>query len=159
MAKGSVKDIDKGWKHIMKVVPALEGAVVSVGVIQGKSTNENADDSLTAAGLAAVHEFGSEKRNIPERSFLRSTIRENKDRYFEILEKIADNIMVKKKSPKQQLGKLGLLAENDVKKKIVDLKDPPLKAATIARKGSSNPLIDKGHMKDSITHKVELNAR
>ena len=52
------------------------------------------------------------------------------------------------------MGELGLKAAVDVQEKVLDVKQPPNAPRTIARKGSANPLIDTGHLRQSITHEV-----
>jgi hypothetical protein len=49
---------------------------------------------------------------------------------------------------------IGINGRNIVMEAITDLKTPPNSAATIQRKGSSNPLIDTGLMRRSVTWKV-----
>ena len=49
---------------------------------------------------------------------------------------------------------LGMKIENAIRLKILSNVPPPLKEATIKRKGSSHTLIDSGQMLASITHSV-----
>ncbi|MCY1185956.1 hypothetical protein D9M73_267810 [compost metagenome] len=53
------------------------------------------------------------------------------------------------------LEQMGNLAEGHVKQEITDLKDPPNAKSTIAKKGSDNPLIDSGHMRQSIRYVID----
>jgi len=57
---------------------------------------------------------------------------------------------------KQQTRKAGIVAADSVKKYIRNQPPqwPPLKAATIKRKGSSKMLIDHGDLINSITHQL-----
>jgi len=48
----------------------------------------------------------------------------------------------------------GMKAQAAIQQAIVDLSDPPNAPSTIEAKGSSNPLIDTGHMKNSVTYVV-----
>ena len=50
---------------------------------------------------------------------------------------------------------LGTQAMNDVKFRIVSGSYAPLNPKTIKAKGSSKPLIDDGHYKNSITYRVD----
>jgi hypothetical protein len=54
---------------------------VRIGILsnQWSETAEGHEDNFGPVELGAVHEFGSEKRNIPKRSFLRSTMENRKD--------------------------------------------------------------------------------
>ena len=49
---------------------------------------------------------------------------------------------------------LGEKVVADVQRKIVALKDPPNAPSTIAKKGSANPLIDTGRLRQSIDFEV-----
>jgi len=51
------------------------------------------------------------------------------------------------KGLEQELGKVGLLAQSQVRAKITAIKSPPNAQSTIDKKGSSNPLIDTGQMR------------
>ena len=50
---------------------------------------------------------------------------------------------------------VGAYAADVIQQRIVDLKEPPNSPITIALKGSSNPLVDTGHMRQSVTWEVE----
>jgi len=51
---------------------------------------------------------------------------------------------------KKALEIMGQMIESDIKRKIVTLKTPPNKPDTIRKKGSSNPLVNKGFLKGAI---------
>lgn len=54
----------------------------------------------------------------------------------------------------QTLDGIGLIATGAVQQYMTDLKTPPNAKYTIEQKGSSNPLIDTGSMRASVTHKI-----
>jgi hypothetical protein len=54
----------------------------------------------------------------------------------------------------QILETVGVVAAGEVKVYMTQLRTPPNAASTIRKKGSDNPLIDNGHMRASVTHKV-----
>lgn len=60
------------------------------------------------------------------------------------------------KTMDQILETVGVVAEGAVKVYMTELKTPPNAASTIRKKGSSNPLIDTGAMRQSVTHKVSI---
>lgn len=101
------------------------------------------------AGITKPHEI-----TIPERSFIRSTIDENAAKYHDLVKKLAGLVIDGKMLTRQALGMLGLRVVADIKRRIQRGIDPPLKQATIDRKHSSKPLIDKGQLLNSITHEV-----
>ena len=57
-------------------------------------------------------------------------------------------------SAEELCEKMGNVIQKDIRKKIRDIKTPPNAPSTIARKGSSNPLIDTGLLHQSVTYKV-----
>lgn len=56
----------------------------------------------------------------------------------------------------QILETVGVVAAVAVKVYMTDLKTPPNAASTIRKKGSNNPLIDEGHLRAAVTHKVSI---
>lgn len=58
------------------------------------------------------------------------------------------------KTPDETLEIIGLTAVGAVKKYMTDLKTPPNAPSTIRKKKSSNPLIDTGAMRASVTHSI-----
>lgn len=147
-----VVDIDYGWRDLMKTFEGLEGEIsVVVGV---PATADDYKDGANQVLVASVNEFGSDDGRIPERSFLRSTVDEKAQEYSALLAKLVRRVVDGKITPNQALDRLGLTVERDVKRKIVDLKEPPNAEWTIEQKKSSNPLIDTGQLRQSITYEI-----
>jgi hypothetical protein len=136
---------------IRKSVAAASGNFVKVGVPSGK----NEKDGTPIAMIAAVHEFGSVTRGIPERSFLRAGIRENQADFVRLNRVNLAKVAAGRMHVRDALGQLGAMAAGKVQTKITDGPFEPLKAATINRKGSSKPLINTGNMRQAITWKVD----
>lgn len=127
--------------------------MVKVGLVAGEADSENIDKAFWS-------EFGTE--TIPERPFLRNTMRNNRDAYRAAMRTAAKTIIRTaarggdaRGAVTLALRKLGLKASDDVKAEITALSDPPNAPATIARKGSSNPLIEDGEMRNAVSSKVE----
>lgn len=93
--------------------------------------------------------------NIPERSFLRSTFDQNEKKWFSFAKKQLEKIMTGEISAKEACDRLGARMQSDVQKTIRNVRTPPNAPSTVASKGSSNPLIDSGRMRQSIIWKVE----
>lgn len=117
------------------------------------------DDSYYAM-IAAVHEFGITIRKtkgsivIPERSFLRSTFDEKNDEWFKFVKKQIPKLLKGQMDAKTICERLGAKMVGDIQIQLTQLSDPPNASSTIAQKGSSNPLIDKGGLRTRITYKV-----
>ena len=142
--KKSPDKILKALKRIDKQLNKSES--VKVGLPKG--SNEY-PDGTSVIMVGVINEFGSPSKNIPERSFLRSTVSENKVKYKTLFKKIAVRITEGTMTMSQGLSLVGLQVQTDVRQKITDIKEPPLQH----REG--NPLIDTGHLRQSIVFKVE----
>ncbi|MFL1558580.1 hypothetical protein [Pseudomonas sp. O11] len=90
--------------------------------------------------------------NIPARPWLEPGVASATP---EVLLTIQDG-MEAGKSMDQILEAVGVVAAGKVKVYMTDLKTPPNAASTIRKKGSSNPLIDTGAMRQSVTHQVSI---
>lgn len=148
-----VNDKDLGLKDIMKSLKELEGIVVKVG-IQGE------DAEKTTKGVSIVHyatenEFGTS--TVPARSFIRSTVDDNKG-FKEQIDIAFNSVLNKKDTPYAAMARVGIIARDDIIAKINlgDRRWPPLSPLTVKRKKSSKPLIDTGRLKQSITYTFEV---
>ena len=152
----TVEDRDRGLRKIQRNVRAFAGLELAIG-IQGPEAGaiEHDADDLTNVELGAIHEFGAPGAGIPERSFIRSTFDAKIKQWIGQLEKVGKTIYsTGTGDPKRALGILGEKAVSDMRNTINRGIDPPLKPATVARKGSSKPLIDSGQLKNAITWKI-----
>lgn len=101
---------------------------------------------------AIWNEFGT--RHIPERPFLRRAMSGNRSKYGLFLAARAKDIVEQRDTCERVINQLGLLAVGDIQHEITALRTPPNAPATIKAKGSSNPLIDTGEMRQSVTYRV-----
>jgi hypothetical protein len=99
---------------------------------------------------------------IPERPFMRNAMRNNQDAYKAGMKAASKTIVDKaaagedvSAAKRQALGKLGVKAKGDIQAEITSLSSPPNSPVTIGLKGSSNPLIDSGEMRNSVTFKID----
>lgn len=142
-----------GWlnRQIDKQLKQFAGKV-SIGVFSQQSIVQG---KINLAELATVHEYGSTKRNIPQRSFLQASLSQNAERYRTLIRSQMWQVVQLKASPMQVKHLLGMRAVADVQNYMVTATFTPLKPATIKRKRSSRPLIDTGRLRQSITYKVD----
>lgn len=99
---------------------------------------------------------------IPERPFLRSAMRGNRANYRSAMIQGAKEIVRAAaagedphKVMRRVLRKLGIKAQGDIQESITSLTTPGNSEVTIALKGSSNPLVDTGELRASVTFKVK----
>ncbi|MHC1623443.1 MAG: phage virion morphogenesis protein [Candidatus Methanospirareceae archaeon] len=68
---------------------------VLVGIFRASAEVGENITGEEAVNIAAVHEFGSPKRGIPKRSFIRSTFDEKKDEAEKLIEKEVNKMLTK----------------------------------------------------------------
>jgi hypothetical protein len=124
--------------------------VVAVGYPSEKASAYPTGEMV--ADVAAKHVYGI---GVPQRDFMglaRYEIEEKTRPIFLKMAGIASSGTINQIAALQNAA--GLAAQAAIQQAIIDLDSPPNSPATIAAKGSSNPLIDTGHMKDSTTFVV-----
>lgn len=154
-----VSDKDFGFKKLKSEMKNLgHKPFVKVGIqgTEATKTHDNKESKpsgITVVEIGNIHEFGL---GVPERSFLRSTLDENRNKYSGVADELKNEIKKGKFDTKSALGILGEKIVRDIKKKIKDKIPPELSQDTIDKKGSSTPLIDTGQLYQSITYSVEM---
>ena len=129
-----------------KIMVALRGPKhVKVGFPQG------ADGGVL--DKAFYNEFGTV--NIPERPFIREGIRGAKGTLQAIARNEAKQIANGNSTMRQSLSKLGIEGQGAMQESITAGSWPPNAPSTIRQKGSSQPLIDTGEMRQAVTWKVD----
>lgn len=159
MAKYKVKVNTKKWDAMMKCIVAIGEYRAHAGVLaaQGGETVHN-ESKLTLLELAAIHEFGSPKAGIPERSFIRGTLdsAEAKASMAKLFADLARKVILGKMSAEKAARIIGAYMVTLIKTRILtgDGIPPPNAQSTIDRKGSSRPLVDTGQLVGAITYEV-----
>ena len=113
-------------------------------------------DGTSVPVVAAKNEFGIQGREgrpaVPARPFMRRSIPK--------IEADVTKILKAAFSPQQPVptpalaDRIGLKAVGTIQREIVGLTNPRNSPVTIQRKGSSNPLVDTGQLRKSVTHRV-----
>lgn len=144
-------------KHKKLIDPKTSGPThVKVGFPASKSTASNIEKAIwNEFGTRGGRSGGGWGGPIPERPFMRNTMRNNQRKYMNAMRAAAKDILLGTTSLATTLNKLGILAQGDIQSEITSLRSPPNSPVTIALKGSSNPLIDTGAMRQAVTWVLE----
>ena len=105
---------------------------------------------MMPGGFIELGVTGPHKITIPARPWLVPGVQSGTIDYMRAIEKgvkKGDNLDI-------VLERVGIVAVGKVQQYMTDLKTPPNAPSTIAKKGSSNPLIDSGAMRQSVTYSV-----
>ena len=132
------------------------GRGVRVGILadEPKRSREPETSGLSLVEVALIHEFGAPARGIPQRSFLRAAIDEHAPDIRRLILAVAARALDGAITPAQALDQIGSKVAGWVQTRIDQGIAPPLKPETIARKGSSKPLVNVGQLKAAVTWKV-----
>ena len=124
------------------------GAVVKVGFLEEATY----PDGTSVAMVAAIQDFGAPSVGIPPRPFFRNMVAAKKDEWPAALEKLLE---ANDYDAERALALMGEGIAGQLRQSIIDTNEPPLKDATIARKGFDKPLIDTTNLINSIDYEVE----
>jgi hypothetical protein len=154
MARMKLTRKTKG-KGLSEALTMGEGATtLKVGILMGTGVHPESKTGATIAEIAFWNEFGTHEETIeaiPARPFLRTGIRDARDTITKIIS-LGFKQMALGNMTADTLNKLiGEAAVAAIQNKITSLSSPPNASSTIRAKGSSNPLIDTGAMKQHIT--------
>ena len=136
---------------LQKKITTLKNVSIKVGFPSEKRETVSTDqEGVTALLKATVNNFGL---GIPKRPFMNIAFAKNKNKYKKIIKKQLGKVEVLDYT--KFLNQLGIVGQQDVQREITALRSPANSQATINAKGSSNPLIDSGHMLQSVTYIVK----
>ncbi|HXK36114.1 MAG TPA: hypothetical protein VJ553_00855 [Candidatus Paceibacterota bacterium] len=152
MSAGVTVTSKYGGKKIEALLRLTGANAVLVGVLRGTGVHPYAENGQTIAEIAWWNEFGTGR--IPERPFLRWTLREN-DYYRKHMMMALRASLLGKVDPIRGLKIVGAQAASDVRMMITNGDFVPNAEATIRKKSTSagikdKPLIDTGALRQSI---------
>jgi len=165
----------KNYNRIPELIEQLyklETYQAQIGIL-----GEDGGDENSILMIAHVHEFGVDIRvtdrminylhsigihirddtdfiQIPQRSYLRSGFDENLDNIQSTAEKLLKAVIDGKLDAYTFYLTLGEQIRDWLQEYLTNLSSPPLTDKTIKRKGSSNPLMDTGRLRDAIVAEV-----
>jgi hypothetical protein len=103
------------------------------------------------ANFSTTHHVEEHTVTIPSRPFFRDMIQKRKGEWPEQLGKI---IKAADYDEALALGRMGKLVSEQLQESIREFSRPGNAESTIAKKGKDNPLIDSGHMLNSVDSEV-----
>ena len=143
---------DNRGRFVKKQLPR-DPVEITVGV-HASEGNMTHSAGTSVGDIATWMEFGTQ--TVPQRSFIRGWADERAAWIAETLRTQFTQVIAGKRPIEQAAERIALAFEGDVKQRILRNIPPPLKPATIARKGSSLALVDTGALRNSIRAKVKV---
>ena len=147
-----VRVVDRGANAVLRNTRG-RGHHVDVGVLGSKASAQKAGArSITVADVAEWAEYG-----IGQRSWLRAWIDSHEDLINDRIDREVRQVLRGKRTQEQAIARIGVWLQGEIQLNIANFPDngfKPNAPSTIERKGSSVPLIDKGQLRASISHRV-----
>lgn len=150
----------KFTEAINDIAKRLDSGVVRVGFLEGATYASGANDQgadwangKPVAMVAAIQNYGAPSRGIPPRPFFSNMV---KEKSAEWPKAIAQNLRETGYDVPLTLERVGQGVAGQLRQSIVDTNSPPLSPKTVARKGFSKPLVDSGHMLNSVDYEVNM---
>lgn len=124
------------------------GGLVRVGFLE----NAKYPDGTPVAMIALIQDMGAPGAGIPPRPFFRNMIAAKQGEWPPA---IADLLRTNYFDVEKTLAQTGAAIAGQLRQSIIDTNAPPLAPSTIERKGFTKPLVETGHMLNSIDFEVE----
>lgn len=141
-------DLTPEGKKYFRELKKMTDMEIQVG-FQG---DQKYEDGTSIAQVAAINEFGAS--DIPERPFMRQSF-ENHEGELQAACDAAQRLVSSGGSAEQALQQIGVIAKGLVQDEIVNGGFAPNAESTIKKKGSEQPLIDTGTMRQSVNFVVK----
>ena len=138
----------KNFKFQKALETKIQGLFENRSLKVGFFASAKYPNGEAVSDVAAYNEFGTSA--IPPRPFIRNAKSENEKKWANFLARDLNS----SGNADLAFSRLGELVRNDIIVSINKTTRPPNSADTIARKGSSHPLIDTGFLKSSVTYEV-----
>lgn len=155
VTSSTVTVIDKGWDGIVRDLREIGNSYAKVGLpADGSTRGRKSMSELIDVGF--THEFGYDPRNIPERSFMRTSFDQKSEFIAAKQQEAIDKVREGLATPRAALAELADEGVEIIKEKI-NTEDPSwdkLSDVTVAKKGTSKMLVETGQMINSMQSKV-----
>ena len=139
------------FKKAMERAMGFTEKGVAAGFPRGRLNAPHYDNKESIIDVAIKNNYGI---GVPQRDFMTPSSKKWMKFFTESLEKVKDGINSGKIEPEKFLAVMGQKGADIISQEIILLDTPPNSPYTIAKKGSSNPLVDTGDMSRSTTWEI-----
>lgn len=140
----------EGGEKLRRALAEISRSVRGGGSLRvGFLSNATYPNGTPVAMIAAIHNWGAPSRNIPPRPFFTNMVAKHSPEWPT---EIRAQLKATNYDARTTMNRMGALIKGELQQSIRDLPGPPLKPATVKRKGFSSLLIDTGHLLNSIAY-------
>lgn len=138
--------IDKGFDRIIKDIEGLRG--VKAGLLENAGAYP---DGTSVVDVDVWNEFGTSR--VPARPFMRVAVDQGGKELDAFVDHMFGLLVDGRTSAEGMDNSVGNAMADTIKKTIAGFDTPPNAPSTVKMKGRNDPLVDTGHMRDSIDYK------
>jgi hypothetical protein len=147
-----VKKAFTGGEKLEAHLRELAAKVTNPGTLEvGFPEGSTYPDGTLTAAVAAFNEFGVPSHNQPPRPFIRGMIASESSHWGK---DVGDLLRRTNYDATAALEVMGEEIKSEMQDSIRNFSDPPLAPSTIKAKGFAKPLVETGHMLNSVTAQV-----
>ncbi len=143
--------ITKGGARFHAEMNKLKNLQVRVGFQRGKAKGKDhsgKETEVDMCDIAMFNELGTSTS--PSRPFMRQSVDKNAEKINRFMKSQLQRIKNGQATAEDVMKAIGTFQKGLVQKEIRDGEFEPNAPSTISKKGSSKPLIDTGHMRQSV---------
>ena len=149
-------------KRLMAELEKLKELATYTGFQSGTPAKERdgeavVDSDVDLLDIAMWNELGTS--TAPSRPFLRQTVDNNKDKISSFCQAQLRSLLAGQASAEDILKKLSVFMKGLVQETIKEGNFEPNTPRTVKKKGSDRPLIDTGHMRQSVMTIIDRKGR
>lgn len=151
-------------QRLRAALAELRTAQVSIGIQSREGRLRDPEGEATVLQKAVGNEFGVALPSgtgwrVPPRPFMRLTFEASWRTWATSLKRRVRGYVRGKIDLASLLSRVGLEAKGDIQETITTLREPPNAPRTVEEKGSDNPLIDTGQMRQSIRYEATIGGK
>ena len=140
-------------RQFKQKIQAIEQLTINVGIPKEVKA-EKTEEEMYVADIAFENNFGVFSKNIPARPFGSTVEKKYESKIKEVINNEMNLYFIGKKSLKKAYNRIGLFVKGYMQHNLRFGGWKANRPVTIALKGSAQPLIDTGQMRQSITYVV-----
>ena len=154
-----IMDGDNGsWESLISKMNELDSIEIDAGYL---TDHIHPNSKLSYAELATIHQYGSEKHNIPERPFISDGAVLSIDTLYQVIPESYKTFLMTGNI--HSWSKVGKISAESIRRAIAEQKFTRLSNITIKeRKAKGNPsthiLIEDGYLINNVEYKVNKKA-
>lgn len=146
-------------KPLRKRIKEIRNTSLKIGVPKEESATDREGNTVFLADIAFLNNYGSKSQNIPARPFGTTTVPRYKDKINKTVKLWLGDAVEGRMEVIEAFDRIGFTAAGYMKKNLTQGEWQGNAEYTIQKKGSDQPLIDTGQLRQSITWITEENAK